>query len=283
MSKIKKSLMAFAIAAGACVAPMAASTAYADEAPAADSGSGLTNADGSSASGDSTAKKSGGGGFYDIVFGSGIVGMLLWFALFGDGVLAIYFCIDSMILIKPEKLMPQRLIDQVQKAMSEGDIVAAMEACQNTPSAMSNILLAAFQHVEEGFDVIQEAVTAASDLEQEKLMQRLNWISVCSNLGPSLGLLGTVQGMILTFEKLSSGAAGDASALASAIGQALWTTAGGLIVSIPSNAAFYSLRNNANRRILRMSAVTMEFLNGLRNVEVAPEAEEAVPVDQMPA
>ncbi len=274
--KIKKSLMAFAIVAGTCIAPMAAVTAYAD-----DASSGLTAEGGGSVSGDASgSSKKSGGGFYDIVFGSGIVGMLLWFALFGDGVMAIYFCIDSMILIKPEKLMPQRLIDQVQKAMSEGDIVAAMEACQNTPSAMSNILLAAFQHVEEGFDVIQEAVTAASDLEQEKLMQRLNWISVCSNLGPSLGLLGTVQGMILTFEKLSSGAAGDASALASAIGQALWTTAGGLIVSIPSNAAFYSLRNNANRRILRMSAVTMEFLNGLRNVEVAPE--EGAP-EEMPA
>ncbi len=103
-------------------------------------------------------------------------------------------------------------------------------------------------------------------------MQRLTWISVCSNLGPSLGLLGTVQGMILTFQALASGAAGDASALASSIGQALWTTAGGLIVSIPSITAFYSLRNQANRLILRMTAVTMEFLNGLRNVEVAPEA-----------
>ena len=149
-----------------------------------------------------------------------------------------------------------------------------MEACQNTPSAMSNILTAAFQHVEEGFDVIQEAVNAASDLEQEKMMQRLNWVSVCGNLGPSLGLLGTVQGMILTFQALASGGAGDAAALASSIGQALWTTAGGLVVSIPSITAFYSLRNNANRLILRMTAVTMEFLNGLRNVSV--EGEEAV-------
>ena len=42
-------------------------------------------------------------------------------------------------------------------------------------------------------------------------------------------------------------------------------------MSIPSITAFYSLRNNANRLILRMTAVTMEFLNGLRNVEVAGE------------
>ena len=262
MSKFKKSLIASMIVVGTCAAPVVALHSFGQE---------LTDAEGNVVQQDTTKSKKSGGGFYDIVFGSGIVGMLLWFALFGDGALAIYFCIDCSILIKPEKLMPNRLIDQVQKAMSEGDIVAAMEACQNTPSCMSNILAAAFQHVEEGFDVIQEAVNAASDLEQEKLMQRLQWISVCGNLGPSLGLLGTVQGMILTFQALAQGGAGDAAALASSIGQALWTTAGGLIVSIPSITAFYSLRNNANRLILRMTAVTMEFLNGLRNVEVAPE------------
>lgn len=266
--KLKKMLLIAAVVAGTCAVPLSMAYAQDSAGPAT-----LERTDGggkvdSNASKDAKKK---GGGFSDIVFGSGIVGMLLWFALFGDGILAIYFCVDSSILIKPEKLMPQRLIDQVQQAMAEGDIIKAMEACKNTPSAMSNILLAAFTHIEDGYETIQEAVTAASDLEQEKLMQRLTWISVCSNLGPSLGLLGTVQGMILTFQALAAGSAGDASALAASIGQALWTTAGGLIVSIPSITAFYSLRNNANRRILRMTAVTMEFLNSLRNVEIAPE------------
>ena len=271
MTKINKSLAALAIFAGTCAAPVAAVNSFGQE---------IVGEDGKVVNSDAKAASSStGGGFYDIVFGSGIVGMLLWFALFADGMLAIYFAIDCAILIKPEKLMPGKLIDKVQKAMSEGDIVAAMEACQSTPSAMSNILSSAFQHVEEGFDVMQEAVNAASDLEQEKLMQRLNWISVCSNLGPSLGLLGTVQGMILTFQALASGGAGDAAALANSIGQALWTTAGGLCVSIPSITVFYALRNNANRLILRMTAVTMEFLNGLRNVEVEPSAEE-VPAEE---
>ncbi len=262
MNKFKKSLMALLIVIGTCTAPVAALTAYGQE---------LTDASGNAVSADAAKPTSSGGGFYDIVFGSGVVGMLLWFALFGDGAMCIYFSLDCSILLKPEKLMPNRLIDQVQKAMSEGDVVAAMEACQNTPSAMSNILTAAFQHVEEGFEVIQEAVTAASDLEQERLQQRLNWISVCANLGPSLGLLGTVQGMILTFQALASGGAGDAAALANSIGQALWTTAGGLIVSIPGITSFYVMRNKANNLVLRMTAITMEFLNGLRNVEVVGE------------
>jgi biopolymer transport protein ExbB len=89
--------------------------------------------------------------------------------------------------------------------------------------------------------------------------------------------------MILTFQALASGGAGDASALASSIGQALWTTAGGLIVSIPSITVFYSLRNKANRLILKMTAMTMEILNGLRNVSVDPGAEGEVPAEEVQA
>ena len=274
MKKIKKSLLAASILVGTCVAPMAAMQSLGQELTATEGGAAV----------DSNAAKpqqKSSGGFYDIVFGSGIVGMILWFALFGDGALAIYFAIDSSVLIKPDKLMPKKLMDGVQGAMAEGDVVKAMEICQQNPSAMSSIVLAAFQHIEEGFEAIQEAVTAASDLEQEKIQQRLNWISVCGNLGPSLGLLGTVQGMILTFQALACGGAGDASALASSIGQALWTTAGGLIVSIPSITIFYSLRNKANRLILKMTALTMEILNGLRNVSVDPGADGVS--DEVPA
>ena len=262
MNKIKKTMAAAAILIGTCAAPVAAFQSFGQE---------LTNEAGETVDANTTSNpQKAGGGFYDIVFGSGVVGMLLWFALFGDGALAIYFSIDSSILIKPDKLMPRRLMDGVQAAMAEGDVVKAMEICQQNPSAMSSIVMAAFQHIEEGFEAIQEA---ASDLEQEKIQQRLNWISVCGNLGPSLGLLGTVQGMILTFQALAAGGAGDAAALANSIGQALWTTAGGLIVSIPSITVFYSLRNKANRLILKMTALTMEILNGLRNVSVDPGAE----------
>ena len=271
MNKIKKSLLAMMVAAGTAVAPVAALQSYGQE---------LTDASGNVVSSDAAQKKqNSGGGFYDIVFGSGVVGMLLWFALFGDGALAIYFIIDSSILIKPDKLMPKRLMEGVQSAMAEGDVVKAMQVCDQNPSAMASIVTAAFQHVEEGFEAIQEAVTAASDLEQEKIQQRLNWVSVCGDLGPSLGLLGTVQGMILTFQALASGGAGDAAALANSIGQALWTTAGGLIVSIPAITFFYSLRNKANRLILKMQAMTMEILNGLRNVAVEGDAM----VEEMPA
>ena len=263
MKKTRKTILALAVLFGTCIAPMAAYQSLGQELTATEGGGAV----------EANAKnqKKSGGGFFDIVFGSGIVGTLLWFALFGDGALAIYFSIDSSVLIKPDRLMPKRLMDGVQGAMAEGDVVKAMEICQQNPSAMASIVMAAFQHIEEGFEAIQEAVTAASDLEQEKIQQRLNWISVCGNLGPSLGLLGTVQGMIMCFATLASGVP-DIGALAGNISQALWTTAGGLVVSIPALTLFYSIRNNANRLILRMTALTMELIKPLRNVEVEPEA-----------
>ena len=272
MKKMQKTVMAAIMMLGLVVAPVTASVAMAqDAAPAAQQqgGGDLVGADGKAVNPEESKKSS--GGFFDIVFGSGIVGTILWFALFGDGAMAIYFAVDCFVLIKPQKLMPASLISNVQSAMAEGDVMKALKACENEPSAMSNILSTAFQHVEDGYDVIQEAVNGAADLETERLMQRLTWISVCSNLGPSLGLLGTVQGMILTFQALAQGGAGDASMLANSIGQALWTTAGGLIVSIPTITIFYSLRNKANRLIMRMTALTMELLKGLRNVEVVDE------------
>lgn len=271
---MKKSAMAAVVMLGLVVAPVAATVALAqDPAPAAASG-GLVDAKTGKAVDGTPDKTKKGGGFFDIVFGSGVLGAILWLALFLDGVAAIYFIVDCFILIKPEKLMPASLVNNVQSAMAEGDVMKALKVCESEPSAMSNILSTAFQHVEDGYDVIQEAVNGAADLETERLMQRLTWISVCSNLGPSLGLLGTVQGMILTFQTLSQGGAGDASALASSIGQALWTTAAGLCVSIPSITVFYSLRNKANRLIMRMTALTMELLKGLRHVEVLDESQE---------
>jgi len=248
------------------VAGLAVGTVWAqDAAPAAPAAAAeVAAADGAPAT---AAKPKDSTGFFAVVFGSGALGVILWAALFGCGAAAIYFIVDSAVMIRPQKIMPPTLINKVKAAMAEGDVIKALHACETEPGPMANILSAGFSHVEEGFEVIQEAIGAAADLETERIMQRLTWISVCSNLSPMLGLLGTVQGMIMAFATLATGAP-DVGALALAISQALWTTAGGLTVAIPAITFYYSIRNNANRLILRMQAMTMELIKDLRNVEV---------------
>lgn len=210
------------------------------------------------------------GGFISVVIGGGALGVMLWLALFSAAGAAVYFMVDCFITVKPERITPQTLIDNVTEAMAEGDVLKALQNCENEPGPLANVLTAGFSHVEEGFDVIQESISTAADLETEKLTQKLTWLSVVGNLAPMLGLLGTVQGMIAAFSTLGQGAP-DVGALAMNISQALYTTAGGLTIAVPCVAVYYIFRNSANKIVLRMEAMTMELIKDLRNVEVVEE------------
>lgn len=218
------------------------------------------------------AETQGGGGnvFYSVLFGSGTLGFLLWLALFGAFGTYIYLAIDCSILIRRDKIMPQELINNVEDAMREGDVVKALNFCENDPTPLARILSAGFSHVEEGFEVIDEAINSAGEVEVEKINQRLTWISVVSNISPMLGLLGTVQGMIMAFANLADGAP-DVGMLAVNISQALWTTAGGLVCAIPAVTTYYAFRNKANNIVLQMTIMTSELIKDLRNVEVVSE------------
>jgi len=212
----------------------------------------------------------GSGGFLSIVFNSGALGIILWFAIFAAAGAAVYFAVDCGITVRSKRIMPEELVENVTNAMAEGDVLKALKNCEDEPGPLANVLTAGFSHVEEGFDVIQEAVTTAADLETERLTQKLTWLAVVGNLAPMLGLLGTVQGMIGAFSELAGGSP-DIGVLAQDISQALYTTAGGLTIAVPCVAAFYAFRNNANTIILRMEAMTMELIKDLRNVEVVEE------------
>ena len=206
--------------------------------------------------------------FWAVMTGSGWAGVLLWIFLFASSAAGIALGIDSMINVQVKKIMPTTLVDKVKTAMEQGDVMKALKNCEEEPGPLANILSAGFSNVEEGFESIQDAVGVAADLETEKLIQRISYLNVTGNIAPMLGLLGTVQGMIVAFESLAQAGAAASGMLALAISQALWTTAYGLCVAIPCMAFYYFFRNRASKIILTMEALTMDQIKILRNVEV---------------
>jgi len=219
------------------------------------------------------AEEDSGGGFFEVVKGGGALGVALWLALLFTSLAGIYLIIDSFVKIRVKKIMPPDLVQRVHQAMEEGDLAKAMDHCKSEPGVMSNILMAGFSNVEEGFDVIQDVINAVADLESEKLLQRVTYLSVVSNLAPMLGLMGTVQGMIYAFATLGSMTAGatQQAMLAMNISQALYTTMAGLSVAVPAVAFYYFFRNQANNIILTMVIETIDLVKTLRNVEVVEE------------
>ncbi len=207
-------------------------------------------------------------GFMDVVRGGGAFGMCLWIGLAGLSLAAGALIVDSTLNIQEKKIIPKTLVSLVREAIEEGSLKKAAQRCKDVPGPYSNILLAGFENMDEGFDSAQEAIGIASDMESEKMLQRVNYLNVVGNLAPMLGLLGTVQGMILAFATLgtTSGAAKNAL-LAINISQALYTTAAGLVIAVPAIGAYFFFRNRAAKVILTMEGLTMDVMKGLKNRE----------------
>ncbi|MCC5845727.1 MAG: MotA/TolQ/ExbB proton channel family protein [Verrucomicrobia bacterium] len=206
--------------------------------------------------------------FVDVVQGGGFLGIILWIAIFVTSVAGIALIVDAFITVRGVKIMPPTLVKDVQAAMEQGDVMKALQHCEEEPCPVASVLSAGFSNVEEGFDTIQDAVSVAAAMEEERLMQRVNYLNVVGNLAPMLGLLGTVQGMIAAFANLAGAGAAAGGALALSISQALYTTAFGLFIAIPALAFFYYFRNRASTIILNMERLTMDEIKILRNVEV---------------
>ena len=204
-------------------------------------------------------------GFIDVVKGGGALGIALWAGLAGLSLAAGTLVFDSLVNIRASKIIPKTLVSLVREAIDEGSLKKAAQRCRDLPGPYSNILLAGIENMEDGFEAAQEAVGIAADMESEKLLQRVNYLNVVGNLSPMLGLLGTVQGMILAFATLgtTSGAAKNAL-LAVNISQALYTTAAGLVIAVPAIGFYFFFRNRAAKIILAMESLTMEVMKGLK-------------------
>ncbi|MBN2451457.1 MAG: MotA/TolQ/ExbB proton channel family protein [Lentisphaeria bacterium] len=214
----------------------------------------------------------GGPSFWNVIYGGHLVNLLIWVLIALTSFAALWLIIDGVISIKRDKLLPAHVVDGVRDALTNGDLGVALETCEANPSPISTILMAGFSNISEGYEVIQEAVASSAEMESEKVMQRVNYLNLCGQIAPMLGLMGTVVGMVYAFGTLATATgAAKAQLLAQNISTALWTTCVGLLVSVPALLAFTLIRNYATRLILESEATVLDLIKVLRNAEIEEE------------
>lgn len=149
--------------------------------------------------------------------------------------------------INSARLVPKALVGQLNEKMAQRDVEGAFQICRQNPNALTNTLSSALIKVNYERDLYNKAAMeqAAGETlvhEETKYMLWINYLNVFATIAPMLGLLGTVTGMIEAFGQLAAGRA-EPDDLAGGIGQAMVTTAGGLIVGIPAMFCFFFFRN----------------------------------------
>lgn len=149
--------------------------------------------------------------------------------------------------INREKLMPKAQVEAIGQYMTQRDASSAYHLCQTQPSVFANTMSAALLKVNFERDLankisMEQAAAETLANEETKLNIWVNYLNVFATIGPMLGLLGTVTGMIQSFDALAAGKSEPAD-LAGGIGEAMITTAAGLIVGIPAMFFFFYFRN----------------------------------------
>ena len=138
----------------------------------------------------------------------------------------------------------------------------AISWCDNTPGPAARVLSSAILAYERKDEDLKQAIDDACLEEMPKLEKNIDILSTIGFISPLLGLLGTVLGMMETFEtvNVTSSMALSSTELAGTIRMALITTAGGLAVAIPCYVAYNYLVSRVNSITLDMEKAASEIV-----------------------
>jgi biopolymer transport protein ExbB len=167
-------------------------------------------------------------------------------------VVAVAIVVERLWTLQRKRVIPRELTDRVWKlvetrTLNDGHIEAL---ARNSP--LGRVLAAGLANRNHGREIMKEVIEDTGRHVVHELERFLNTLGTIAAMSPLLGLLGTVTGMISAFNAITEAGVGDPRALSGGIGEALITTAAGLIVAIPALFAYRYLRGVVDALVVDM-------------------------------
>jgi biopolymer transport exbB protein len=206
---------------------------------------------------------------YNVIFNSGFIGFLIWVLLFAVSTAALAIAIRCVWSLRKKAFVTVTFKEKLISLLKQGMWQEAFDYSKKYSALAATIvqeeLLIAH---EKGQKERLELGETILDRRVKYILRLLNSLSMCANIAPMLGLLGTVTGMVDAFMGLGTAMGPEkASILAIAISQALYTTAAGLLVAIPAIASVVFFRNMLEKRIELVSDLLENVLKHLPEPE----------------
>lgn len=160
-------------------------------------------------------------------------GFIMYIIIFCS-IIALGFIIERFIVYAGCRTNMETFYPQFENLLKQGKIKEAGALCEQKPKLLPRLFLLGLLHANETIDDIRKILIDEIQIHVLPSLQRnLSVLAIIAKGAPMLGLLGTVLGMIETFEVVAIYGLGDPQKMADGIRYALVTTAGGLIVAIP--------------------------------------------------
>ncbi len=185
-------------------------------------------------------------------------------------VIALGVSIDFAVNIRRVKMCPPEIVEEIEALFEAGDYQEAVDLCEAEPTMFTNVVAAGLSKVNHDFATIESALGQAIEEESVKLHTKVGWLSFICSASTLLGLLGTIQGMIVAFKTIAAtkGQA-DPSMLSGGISAALITTLYGLCIAIPVSFSFVIFRNRVIATTMEIGTIIEELFERFRTKAAA--------------
>ncbi|MFQ3242870.1 MAG: biopolymer transport protein ExbB [Lentimonas sp.] len=169
----------------------------------------------------------------------------------------------------PKKFFTTDQLSATGNSLNSGDIEQGRKHLEESGNLLARALSPALKKIKKGREKAENLFIENLEAEENGVSQWVTYLNVVASVAPMIGLLGTVSGMISAFQTIGRGGMGRPELLAGDIGEALITTATGLVIGIPAMIAYFILRNRLN------SAMIATAQAGTDLIETADEAGES--------
>ncbi len=183
-----------------------------------------------------------------------------WF--WGPAFLLVSFILVALIMmnllqVRRDVLLPSSFVEEFEQKLNAKDFQGAYEFARGDDSFVGRVLAAGMGRLSRGYPEAVEGMQEAGEDENMALEHRLSYVAMIGSIAPMMGLMGTVQGMISSFDKIAlSVVAPKPSELADGISTALVTTLIGLLLAIPAMVFHGILKNRIQRLVLEIGMVS---------------------------
>lgn len=189
-------------------------------------------------------------------------------------VLGLIFIIERAITYYRVKGDTAEIFSRVREALLAGDFRQSIEVCEAFDHPVATTLKSGLLRYGKRHEEIEKAMQSVALHEVSKLEKGLWVLATLANIAPLFGFLGTVTGMISSFSALAEVGLGNPQAVASGISEALITTATGLMIALPVQAAYNYYNNKVSTFALDMETSSSMLLETFNEVESRDEESE---------
>lgn len=189
---------------------------------------------------------------------SGIFGFLIMIASF----IMVALIVMNILQLRRDNFTPPDFLEGFEQKLQAKEYQPAYEQAKVDESLAGRMLTAGMSRLSRGYDEAVEGMQEVMDDESMALEHKLSYLALIGTIAPMLGLLGTVQGMIMSFQVIANSATTPKpSELADGISTALFTTLEGLVVAIPAMIAFGILKNRMARLLLETGMIAENLMS----------------------